>query len=129
MLPWGRVMATIQIYGRLGKAPEERTSKTGKPMVTASMVTDLGRDNEMFEWFGLIGFGAIGEVLARHAKGDMVAVGGRLSKSAWKGRDGTERTGFSVCVDAIASARTVRPRKPKARDAEGAVPFDDALRF
>jgi len=92
---------------------------------------DLGRDGEMPEWFSLIAFGTISEVLAKHAKGDMVAISGRLTKAAWTGRDGAERSGFSVCVDSIASARTVRPRKPKvqSRDEQGAAPFDDPLSF
>ena len=106
---------TIQIYGRLGRAPEQRTTAAGKAMVTGAMVVDLGRDGEMPEWFSLVAFGTIGEVLTKHDKGDMVAVSGRLTKSAWTGRDGAERAGFSVCVDGIASARTVRPGKPKAR--------------
>ncbi|MGH7315686.1 MAG: single-stranded DNA-binding protein [Candidatus Rokuibacteriota bacterium] len=104
-------MTTIQIYGRLGRAPAQRTTATGKAMVTASMVVDLGRDGEMPEWFSLMAFGTAGESLARHVKGDMISVSGRLTKSAWTGKDGAERSGFSVLVDSIASARTVRPRK------------------
>ncbi|MGH8589436.1 MAG: single-stranded DNA-binding protein [Gammaproteobacteria bacterium] len=126
-------MTTIQIYGRLGRAPEQRTTAAGKAMVTASVVVDLGRDGEMPEWFSLAAFGTVGEGLARHVKGDMISVSGRLTKSAWTGRDGVERSGFSVLVDFIASARTVRPGKPKAEArrgaADGGVPFDDPLRF
>jgi single-strand DNA-binding protein len=60
----------------------------------------------------------------------MVAVGGRLSKSSWTAQDGTVHTGFSVLVDSITSARTVRPGKAKAKreDAEEA-PFNDAIPF
>jgi len=124
-------MTTIQVYGRLGRAPEQRTTAAGKAMVTGAMVVDLGRDGEMPEWFSLVAFGTISEVLAKHAKGDMVAISGRLTKAAWTGRGGAERSGFSVCVDSIASARTVRPRKPKvqSRDEQGAAPFDDPLSF
>ncbi len=57
----------------------------------------------------------------------MVAVSGKLTKSVWTGRDGVERSGFSVLVDSIASAKTVRPGKPKA--AHGAAPFKDELSF
>jgi single-stranded DNA-binding protein len=82
----------------------------------------------MPEWFSLVAFGTICEVLAKHDKGDMVAVSGRLTKSAWTGRDGAERAGFSV-VDGIASARTARPGKPKARCEHAEKPFDDAIQF
>lgn len=123
-------MTTIQLYGRLGRAPEQRTTATNKAMVTASMVVDLGRDVEAPEWFSLVAFGTIGEALAGHGKGDMVAVSGRLTKSVWTGRDGVERAGFSVLADSIVSARTVRPGKAKARREHAeAVPFDDAIPF
>jgi len=54
-------------------------------------------------------------------KGDMIAVSGRLTKSAWTGKDGADRSGFSVLADTIASARTVRPGKPKAEIRRSAV--------
>ncbi len=135
MNPEGAV-TTIQVYGRLGRAPEKRTTAVGKAMVTGSMVVDLRRNGEMPEWFSLIAFGTIGEALERHATGDMVAISGRLTKAGWTGRDRAEGSGFSVCVDSIASARTVRPRRPKVqsrdeyerpRDEQDAVPFDDPL--
>ena len=113
-----RMTTTIQIYGRLGRAPEQRSTAAGKAMVNGAMVVDLRRDGEMPEWFSLVAFGTIDEALARHAKGDMVAVSGRLTKSAWTGRDGAERSGFSVLVDSIASARTVVRRV--AQDRAGA---------
>jgi single-stranded DNA-binding protein len=59
-------------------------------------------------------------------KGSEVYIEGRLFLNAWTGRDGVERTGFSVCVDSIASARTVRPGKPKVQSRDT---FDDPLRF
>jgi len=127
-------MTTIQIYGRLGRSPESRATTAGKVMVTASMVVDLGRDTEAPEWFSLVAFGTISEALAKHGKGDMVAVSGKLTKSAWTGKDGVERSGLSVLVDSIASTRTVRPGEPKTRDQgvhaeHGGAPFDDPLRF
>jgi hypothetical protein len=65
-------------------------------MVTGAVVVNLGRDGEMPEWFSLVAFGTISEVLTRH-------------------REGAERVGLSVCVDSIASARKVRPRKRKVQ--------------
>jgi single-strand DNA-binding protein len=112
-----KAVTTIQLYGRLYRAPEERTTAAGKPMTTAGVVVDLGRDAEMPEWISLVAFGRIGEVLAKHVKGDMVAVGGWLSKSSWTAQDGSVHTGFSVLIDSIASARTVRPAKASARQA------------
>jgi single-strand DNA-binding protein len=122
-------VTTIQIYGRLYRAPEKRTTGAGKPMTTAGLVVELGRGVEMPEWISLVAFGRIGEVLARHAKGDMVAVGGRLSKSSWTAQDGSVHTGFSVLIDSIASARTVRPGKASRARRERADEFNDAIPF
>ena len=98
--------------------------------MTGSMVVDLGRDGEMPEWFSLLAFGATGETLARHGKGDMIAVSGRLTKSVWTGRDGTERSGYFVLVDSIASTRTVRPGRAKVKRADAeADAFNDAIPF
>ncbi|MGI8425287.1 MAG: single-stranded DNA-binding protein [Actinomycetota bacterium] len=104
-------MTTIQLYGRLYRGPEERTTGAGKPMVTSAMVVDLGRGEEQPEWFSLVSFGRISEVLAKHVKGDMVAVGGRLSKSTWKAQDGTAHTGFSVLMESRVLARCARERR------------------
>lgn len=103
------------VVRRLCRPPEQRTTAAGKPMTTGTIVVDLGRDAETPEWFSLVAFGTIAEALAKHAKDDMVAISGRLTKWSWKSRDGVQRTGFSVLVDSIQSARTVRPGKaPKA---------------
>ena len=124
-------MTTIQLYGRLYRAPEQRTTGAGKSMTTAEVVVDLGRGAEMPEWISLVAFGRIGEVLAQHAKGDMAAIGGRLTKSTWNAQDGTVHTGFSVLVDGIASARTVRPGKAPTAEREhaDATPLDDQIPF
>ena len=99
-------------------------------MTCSSMVVNLGRGEEQPEWFSLVSFGRISEVLARHDKGDMVAVSGRISKSTWKAKDGTVHTGYTVLVDGIASARTVRSGKAKAKcDDTEAATFDDAIPF
>jgi len=37
----GARTTTIQVYGRLGRAPEQRTTVAGKAMVTGAMVVDL----------------------------------------------------------------------------------------
>ena len=103
------VTTTIQFYGRLGRTPSLRTTAAGKAMVTGAMVVDLGRDGGMPEWFSLVAFGAIGEVLARHAKGDMVAVSGRLTKSAW--RAGTARSDRASRCSLIPSRALARLRR------------------
>ncbi len=74
----------------------------------------------------------------RHVKGDLLACMGALTKNHYTAHDGQEREGWSLTVDAIVSARTVRPgggRKraeaakaaPAGASAGNGAPFDDPI--
>jgi len=121
----------VSAYGRLAKDPETRPPKNGKNMALCSMAVDAtpynaAEDGQETVWFSLVAFGKQAEVLARHQKGEMVAITGDCTQNRWQGQDGNERTGLSVTVDSLVSSRTVRPtRKPKPT-ASGES-FDDDL--
>ena len=133
-------MIRASIYGRLGADPVERETRNGKTMVTASLAVSAGRPDagEETVWFSLAAFGRTAEALVRHGKGDLLAAMGPLYRSRFTGRDGTERKGWSLTVEAVMSARTVRPaggRKraeaakpaPAGTSVDGAAPFDDEI--
>jgi single-strand DNA-binding protein len=136
-------MITSSIYGRLGRDPKATTTKTGKPMCTASVAVDVGKEpGEETLWITVMGFGPLAESLQRHSQGDMIAAIGRLTRSRYTGTDGQERESWSLIADALHSSRTVRPGqrqgngKGKERDQGGktpyapsGVPFDDPLGF
>lgn len=76
-------------------------------------------------------FGRAAETLARHRKGDLVSLAGRVSMNRWIGKDGGEREQLQVIADTAISARTVRPgvaRKKKDVQQDDA-PFDDPVSF
>jgi single-stranded DNA-binding protein len=98
--------AHVELHGHLCRPPERRMSNI-RPMTSALLVVQLGRGEDVPEWFALAAFGRLGEALAKHAKGDAVSVSGKLTKASWKTRDGAERAGFSVLLDGIGSVRTV----------------------
>jgi len=132
-------MIRVSVYGRLGADHVERTTASGKTMVTGTLAVNVARPgtDPATEWFGLAAFGKVGEVLARHAKGELVAVMGALHRRSWTDCDGNERARWSLTVESILSARTVRPSGGKRRPADqpapaqGAAgdgaPFDDPL--
>ncbi len=133
-------MIRASIYGRLGADPVERQTRNGKAMVTASLAVSAGRPDadEETVWFSLAAFGRAAETLARHAKGDLLAAMGPLHRTQFTGRDGQERESWSLTVEAIVSARTVRPgggRKraeaakaaPAGASAGNGTPFDDPI--
>ncbi len=133
-------MIRASLYGRLGADPVERQTKNDKLMVTATLAVSAGRPDADEEpvWFSLAAFGRAAETLARHAKGDLLAAMGPLHPTRFTGRDGQEREGWSLNVDAIVSARTVRPgggRKradtakpaPAGASAGNGAPFNDPI--
>src|SRR5690349_25081895 len=81
-------------------------------MATASIAVDgsRGYGPDKTEWISLIAFGKAGDELARHSKGDLIAAIGQLSRSRFTGRDGVERAGWSLAIESLLFARTVRPR-------------------
>jgi single-strand DNA-binding protein len=133
-------MIRASVYGRMGADPVERTTKNGNPMVTGSLAVNCARqgEDEVMEWFSVAAFGKAGEILARHAKGELIAVMGQLTRTSFTGRDGQQRQGWSITADSILSARTARPgggkRKqvdeaPAADGADGPSGLDDEIPF
>jgi single-strand DNA-binding protein len=103
-------MIQSSIYGRLGRDPKVTTTKTGKPMCTASIAVDVGKEpGEETLWITVLAFGHLAEALQRHQQGDMIAAVGRLTRGRYTGTDGQERESWSLIADALHSSRTVRP--------------------
>src|ERR1700730_13164009 len=102
---------------RLGSDPVQRETKSGKPMVTASLAVDVARagDEPALEWVSIVAFGALGGALARHVKGDVISVMGTLTRSSFTGRDGEQRSSWSLLAESVLSTRTVRNERPRAR--------------
>ncbi len=134
-------MIHAAIYGRLGADPVERKTRGGKSMVTASVAINAGRPDvgEETMWISVAAFGRGGEALARHVKGDLLGAMGRLYHVRYTTRDGAARQGWSLTVDAIVSARSVRPhggrkrgeaQRPSAAASGGAdAEFNDEIPF
>jgi single-strand DNA-binding protein len=101
--------AQLAAHGRLGGDPQQRESQGGTIWATGSIAVQLGDDDTPATWLGLRAFGKTAELLCKHAKGDMIAVSGRLQMSRWRGQDGADHEQLQVVCDSIVSARTVRP--------------------
>lgn len=129
-------MMTTSAYGRLGRDPEVRETRNGNQMVTASLavdVTPFNHDGEPIKiWISIAAFGPTGEALARHRKGDLIAVMGRLTLRPWTDREGNARETWQMTADALHSSRSVRPGGRRKRDdaaaaetADGGGEFED----
>lgn len=110
--------AQVACYGRLGRDPEMRTSQSGKEWATASIAVDASRaEGDPPLWFKIVTFGRTAEALARHAKGDLISVSGRLEVNRWATQTGERREDLQIIADTIVSARTVRPGGGRKRQA------------
>ncbi len=110
-------------------------------MVTASLAVNAGRPDvgEETMWVSLVAFGRATEPLLRHVRGDLLAAMGPLHRTKYTGRDGVEREGWSLTINALMSARTVRPpggrkraeaQRPSAAVSGGAdAEFNDEIPF
>ena len=94
-------------------------------MCTASVAVNVAKVGEeaATEWISIVAFGAVGEALAQHVKGDLVSAMGPLTRSTFIGRDRQERSGWSLLAEAVLSARPIgrprartlgAPRRPRA---------------
>jgi single-stranded DNA-binding protein len=143
-------MMVVSAYGRIGQAPRSINTKSGKPMVVASIAVELtGRDGQAAtQWLGVVAFGGVADKLAAHDKGEPIGVSGRVQQNTYTKSDGSSVTELQIVVDNIVSARTVRPggrkRQPSGdaptenRDDAGptpsppagdGAPFDDDIPF
>jgi single-strand DNA-binding protein len=106
-------MIQASIYGRLGRDPQTRQTKNGSNMVTASIAVDATPGNHDGDqetiWFQVLAFGKVGDTLARHQKGDLVSMSGRITQSRWTSQAGEEKTGMTIIADTVISAKSVRP--------------------
>lgn len=139
-------MMQLSAHGRLGQDPRVVDTKSGKLMTVASIAVDLPTRSEGEThtlWLGIVGFGRLADLLAKHAKGETLSVCGRAQHNTFTDRDGTAREQLQVIADTIVSARSARPsggkRKAAASDAapaaaassseESAPAFDDEIPF
>lgn len=101
------------ILGKLHQRAEQRTSKTGRPFVTAKARTAAGDGDSLF--VNVIAFGetACAALLALDA-GDSLALAGTLKPGAWTDREGNARPSVDMVA---AQVLTVYGLKKKKRDA------------
>ena len=141
-------MLISNIYGRLAADPTEKTTRTGKPMVLASVAVDVtgqraeDGDSETL-WVSLMAFGNQVDALLKARKGEMVAAIGKLTRSRYTGRDDIERESWTLLAESVITAKSARPgggrqrpngddrqrdqaptqRQPPAQDFRDEIPF------
>jgi single-stranded DNA-binding protein len=120
------------VTGPLFRAPEQRTSKAGKPFVTATI---RAKDGEALQWWRVTAFSESGQAeIMRLADGDGVSVQGSFKAEMHTPEGGEPRVSLSIIADRVLALRQPpKERKaPKEREAPyrgGAAAFDDSIPF
>lgn len=105
-------MIQVSIYGRLGRDPQERQTRSGNSVTTSSVAanatpSNYDGDTETIR-FQVLVLGKARETQARHSKGDLVSLSGRIVQNRWTNQAGEEKTGMTIIADTIISAKSVR---------------------
>jgi single-stranded DNA-binding protein len=132
----------VLISGSLFRAPEQRTSQSGKRYVVATIKATT-TDNSGSDFWSALAFGdTAGAELLRLGIGERVAVQGSLKLETFT-KDGESRISRTVFVDHVLAVRQPpkekKPKKPAAPEGlplepvnimpASAPPFDDDIPF
>jgi single-stranded DNA-binding protein len=103
------------VTGTLFRAPEQRTSKAGKPFVTATL---RAKDGEL-QWWSVIGFSQTAQVeLMRLGDGDAVTVQGSFKAELYPPDGGEAKLSLSILADQF--SRFVSRRNARRTPRSGA---------
>lgn len=109
-------MIQATVTGNLGKSPELRETKAGKPMCRFSLAsTNRGRDGSdpQTTWIDCVAFDDVAEGIAGNLdKGMRVIATGPMSIEKYTRKDGGEGQSLSMIVNDI--GLTVRPKRTPA---------------
>jgi len=117
-----------ELIGNLGDEPQRRINPAGTLIVTASIAvhSSFKQDEEWqnrTDWFRLVAFGEAGENLSRFAKGERIAVLGRLQTSSYTDREGIKRTSVELVV--LRSEDAPLGRKAQAAPVAAPAPVEE----
>jgi single-stranded DNA-binding protein len=124
-------MTYALVSGQLFRAPEQRTSKAGKPFVTATI---RAKDGEASQWWRVTAFSESAQAeLMRLGEGDSCSVQGSFKAELYPPEGTPPKVSLSIVADHVLALRQP-PRERKAKtsgDAArgGAAAFDDSIPF
>ena len=122
-------MISATVTGNVGKQPELKTSRSGKPLVSFSVASTYNpkKGEPTTTWVDVVCFDEQAEqVSERVNKGDRVCVTGRLELEKFQRKDGTEGSALRMVADEVGLSLRWGKRD---RVAAGAASSDDHIPF
>lgn len=91
------------LIGRLGKAPDLRTTSQGTSVCTFSLATThKNKDLEETDWHNIIVFGNMADACAKYLdKGSQVFVEGRSTKNEYEDKDGSIKNYTNIIAQKV----------------------------
>jgi single-stranded DNA-binding protein len=109
--------ATVLVTGTLSRNPEQRTSKAGKPFVTASLKI---KDGDGSQWFKLLAFSDAAQAeFMRLQEGDAVSAQGALKIETFVAGNGETKVNLTCFAEQVLA---LRPRDPTPRERKAPEP-------
>lgn len=117
----------VAFHGRLGRSPELRMSKAGKPFTTFFVVVAIGAEDA--QWLQVAAFGETAEALAGLASGTSIYCEGTLRLEEFTKKDGSAATALKVAASValplgqIGNRRRPAPPRKAAKKPDSQAPF------
>ena len=123
-------MNTVNLIGRLTRDPEAIEANNGTKIANFAIAVDR-RDREADPvYVELKAFAATAEAIAAHkAKGDEVAVEGRLELDRWEAEDGSKRSKLYVIANRVEFLRNKRSEQADDAPVAAAAGGDEDIAF
>jgi single-stranded DNA-binding protein len=124
-------MTYALVSGSLFRAPEQKTSKAGKPYVAATI---RAKDGEESQWWRVTAFSETAQAeLMRLVDGDACSIQGAFKAELYQPEGGEPKVSLSNIADRVLALRQPpKERKAPQREAPargGAAAFDDSIPF
>lgn len=113
------------ILGKLHQPAEQRTSKAGRPFVTATVRAAVGEAEGVFVKVLAFSESAGAALLALHA-GDALAVAGTLKPAAWIDREGNARPSLDLVAAQVLTLYGLKKKRAASAGAAPAEPGESA---
>lgn len=120
-----RSINQVILMGRLTRDPEQRTTASGKTVVSFSLAVDRGGQDDQADFFDITAWEKLGELVMQYlSKGRRVLVQGRLRQDSWddketgKKRSRVEVTATDVTfLDGPSDGQGSAPSAPRSNSA------------
>lgn len=130
-----RSINQVILLGRLTRDPEQRTTPSGRTVVSFSIAVDRAGQDDQADFFDVTAWEKLGELVMQYlSKGRRVLVQGRLRQDSWDDKEtGKRRSRIEVTVTDVTfldapsgdSANTTASRNTNTKQAETVADIDD----